>query len=198
MKKKTKILSLLIVLVLICCSGVTVNAASYANAKAHAALKRQLKADKQRYYQYSSSKMRYVYVDINGDHIDELITEPGYGYLTQAIYSYKNRTVKTVAAVGQGTFTKYYPKHKVIYIKNSGHMGYLCDYYYKQSKTGVYKLVAQVGKDYGSRSYDSKPIKTTYYIGNKKTSKAKYSQYIKKMLKGEKGKNFSSLKWKRY
>lgn len=77
-------------------------------------------------------------------------------------------------------------------------MGYLCDYYYKQSKTGVYKLVAQVGKDYGSRSYDSKPIKTTYYIGNKKTSKAKYSQYIKKMLKGEKGKNFSSLKWKRY
>ena len=142
--------------------------------------------------------MRYVYVDINGDHIDELITEPGYGYLTQAIYSYENRTVKTVAAVGQGTFTKYYPKHKVIYIKNSGHMGYLCDYYYKQSKTGVYKLVAQVGKDYGSRSYDSKPIKTTYYIGNKKTSKAKYSQYIKKMLKGEKGKNFSSLKWKRY
>lgn len=197
MKKKTKILSLLIVLVLICCSGVTVDAASNANAKAHAALKRQLKADKQKYYQYSSSKMRYVYVDINGDHIDELITEPGYGYLTQAIYSYKNRTVKTVAAVGQGTFTKYYPKHKVIYIKNSGHMGYLCDYY-KQSKTGVYKLVAQVGKDYGSRSYDYKPIKTTYYIGNKKTSKAKYSQYIKKMLKGEKGKNFSSLKWKRY
>ena len=41
MKKKTKILSLLIVLVLICCSGVTVNAASKANAKAHAALKRQ-------------------------------------------------------------------------------------------------------------------------------------------------------------
>ena len=197
MKKKTKILSLLIALVLICCSGVTVNAASTANAKAHAALKRQLKADKQRSL-YSDSKMRYAYADINGDHIDELITEPGYGYLTQAIYSYKNRTIKPVAAVGQGTFTKYYPKHKVIYIKNSGHMGYLCDYYYKQSKTGVYKLVAQVGKDYGSRSYDSKPIKTTYYIGNKKTSKAKYSQYIKKMLKGEKGKNFSSLKWKRY
>ena len=199
MKKKARLMSLLFALVLICCcSVVTVNAKSAANTKAHKALNRQLKTDKRRYYSYRSSKMRYAYADINGDHIDELITEPGYGYLTQAIYAYKNNSVKKIASVGQGYFTKYYPKHKVIYIKNSGHMGYLSDYYYKQTSNGTYKLVAQVGKYYGNRSYDSKPIRTTYYINDKKTTKAKYSKYVKKLVKGEKGKSFSSLKWKRY
>ena len=45
--------------------------------------------------------LKYVYADIDGDHVDELITVPGYGYLTQAIYDYQNGKVKTVAVVGQ-------------------------------------------------------------------------------------------------
>lgn len=197
MKKKVRFISFLFAFVMIFCFVVPVSAEN-ANTRAHKALNRQLKADKRNYYSYRSSKMRYVYADINGDHIDELITEPGYGYLTQAIYAYKNNTVKNIANVGQGTFTKYYPKHKIIFIKNSGHMGYLCDYYYKQSGNGTYKLVAYVGRDYGNRSYNEKPIKTKYYVGGKQTTKAKYTKYTKSLINGEKGKNFSALKWKRY
>ena len=139
----------------------------------------------------------YVYADIDGDHVAELITESAYGYLTQAIYDYQNGNVRRVATVGQGNYTKYYPKHKVIYIKNSGHMGVLCDYYYKYVK-GTYKMAARAQKDYGNRSYDEKPVKITYTVNDKKVTKAEYSAYVKKLIKGEKGKSFSKLKWKRY
>ena len=170
-------------------------AMSARNKKAHKALTTQLKKDKRKYCSYG--KLKYVYADIDGDHVDELITVPGYGYLTQAIYDYQNGNVRRVAAVGQGNFTKYYPKHKVIYIKNSGHMGVLCDYYYKYVK-GTYKMAARAQKDYGNRSYDEKPVKITYTVNDKKVTKAEYSAYVKKLIKGEKGKSFSKLKWKRY
>lgn len=199
MKKNVKLMSLLFTLVLICCcSIVTVNAQSTANAKAHKVLHRQLKADKERYFSHNSYKMRYAYADINGDHIDELITEPNYRGLTQTIYAYKNNSIKNIASVEYGYFTKYYPKHKVIYIKNSGHMGHLFDCYYKQTSNGTYKLVALAGRYYGNFSQGSKPLRTSYYINNKETTKAKYSKYVKKLVKSEKGKSFSSLKWKKY
>ena len=198
MKKSTRILSLLLALVMLFTVPTPAYAMSARNKKAHKALTTQLKKDKRKYCSYG--KLKYVYADIDGDHVDELITVPGYGYLTQAIYDYQNGKVKTVAVVGQGTFTRFYRKNKIITIKNSGHMGVLYDYYMKYSSSShKYKIVAYAQKDYGNRSYDEKPISTTYHVNNKQTSKSKYQAYIKKLsAKKETGIRFSSLKWKRY
>ena len=197
MKKSSKIIASLLVIVLVLMSPMSVYAMSQQNIIAQQALKKQLIADKRQYCNWGRDKIKYAYADIDGDNVLELITEPGYGYLTQAIYDYQNGNVRRVATVGQGNFTKYYPKHKVIYIKNSGHMGVLCDYYYKYVK-GTYKMAARAQKDYGNRSYDEKPVKITYYVHDQKATKAKYSAYIKKLIKNETGKSFSKLKWKRY
>lgn len=141
MKKSTRILSLLLALVMLFTVPTPAYAMSARNKKAHKALTTQLKKDKRRYCSYG--KLKYVYADIDGDHVDELITVPGYGYLTQAIYDYQNGKVKTVAVVGQGTFTRFYRKNKIITIKNSGHMGVLYDYYMKYSSSShKYKTVA--------------------------------------------------------
>ena len=151
MKKSMKVIASLLAVVLLFMSPSPTYAMSQQNTIAHQALKKQIIADKRKYCNWVRPKIKYVYADIDGDHVSELITEPGYGYLTQAIYDYQNGKVKNVASVGQGSFTKYYPKHKVLYVKNSGHMGVLCDYYYKYVN-GTYKLVACAEKD----------LKTTY------------------------------------
>ena len=196
-KKSIKVITVLLAMVMLFVSSSSVSAMSLQNTIAHRALKQQIIADKRQYCNFGMTTIKYVYADIDGDHVAELITEPGYGYLTQAIYDYQNGNVRRVATVGQGNITKYYPKHKVIYIKNSGHMGVLCDYYYKYVK-GTYKMAARAQKDYGNRSYDEKPVKITYTVNDKKVTKAEYSAYVKKLIKGEKGKSFSKLKWKRY
>lgn len=178
MKKNTRILSLLLALVMLFTVPTPAYAMSARNKKAHKALTTQLKKDKRKYCSYG--KLKYVYADIDGDYVDELITVPGYGYLTQAIYDYQNGRVKNVAVVGQGTFTRFYRKNKIITIKNSGHMGVLYDYYMKYSSSShKYKIVAYAQKDYGSRSYDEKPISTTYYVNNKQTSKIQISGLYK-------------------
>lgn len=197
MKKKFRIVLLLFTLMLICCTPVSANAMSTANKKAHKAFTSQLKKDKKQYCNFARTKLQYAYADIDGDKVDELITVPGYGYLYQAIYDYKSGKIKSIAGVGQGSFTKYYPKKKVIYINKSGHMGVLCDFYLKPVK-GVYKAVAYAKYDYGSRSYSQKPEKTTYYVNDKVVSKKSYTAYVKKIIKGENGKTFKSLKWKTY
>ena len=56
-------------------------------------------------------------------------------------------------------------------------------------------MAARAQKDYGNRSYDEKPVKVTYTVNDKKVTKAEYSAYVKKLIKGEKGKSFSKLKW---
>lgn len=197
MKKIMKVIASLLAVVLLFMSPSPTYAMSQQNTIAHQALKKQIIADKRKYCNWVRPKIKYVYADIDGDHVSELITEPGYGYLTQAIYDYQNGKVKNVASVGQGSFTKYYPKHKVLYVKNSGHMGVLCDYYYKYVN-GTYKLVACAEKDYGNRSYDEKPEQIIYTVKGQEVTKAEYSAYTKKIIKNESGKSFSKLKWKRY
>ena len=194
-KKSIKVITVLLAMVMLFVSSSSVSAMSLQNTIAHRALKQQIIADKRQYCNFGMTTIKYVYADIDGDHVAELITEPGYGYLTQAIYDYQNGNVRRVATVGQGNFTKYYPKHKVIPNKDIKE-----DYnsnYYKYVK-GTYKMAARAQKDYGNRSYDEKPVKVTYTVNDKKVTKAEYSAYVKKLIKGEKGKSFSKLKWKRY
>lgn len=197
MKKKSRILLLLFTMILIFCVPVSANAMSSANKKAHKAFTSQLKRDKKRYCTSWNPKLKYVYADVDGDKVDELITVPGFGALYQTIYDYRNGKVTCVASVGQGSFTKYYPKHKVIYINKSGHMGVLCDYYLKFG-SGKYKIVAYAKYDYGRRSYTQKPERTTYYVNNKVVNKKRYTDYTKKLVQSEKSKSFQSLKWKKY
>lgn len=197
MKKSKRILSLFLALIMLCCTPMSVNAMSAKNIEAHKALKKQVLADKEKYHPntWYPDTMRYAFADIDGDHVDELITVPGYGYLSQIAYDYKNGKVRKVATVSQGSFTRYYPKRKVIFVKNSGHMGYLTDYYYKM-KGNSYKLVASEAKSYGNRSYDEKPEKVTYYVNGKQTTRKAYRAYVKTLTQNTTVKKFSSLKWK--
>ena len=139
-KKSIKVITVLLAMVMLFVSSSSVSTMSLQNTIAHRALKQQIIADKRQYCNFGMTTIKYVYADIDGDHVAELITEPGYGYLTQAIYDYQN----------------------------------------------------------GNVSYDEKPVKITYTVNDKKVTKAEYSAYVKKLIKGEKGKSFSKLKWKRY
>lgn len=197
MKRKSRMLLLLFTMMLICSMPVSANAMSATNKKAHKAFTSQLKKDKKQFCSFSKSKLKYVYADIDGDKVDELITEPGYGYCSQIIYDYQNGKVKSVAVCSQGTFTTYYPKHKAIFIKKSGHMGYLSDFYLKFNGKS-YKWVATASYEYKTYDYSKRPSKTTYAVKSKAVSKKQYIAYTKKVVKGEKGKSFKSLKWKKY
>lgn len=198
MKKAKRILFVLFTMLLVCYVPVSAHAMSAANKKAHRAFLTQIRKDKKQYRStFIGEKLKYTYLDVDGDKVDELITVPGYANFYQAIYNYKNGKVSYVAGVGQGSFTKYYPKHKVIYINKSGHMGTLCDYYLKYTR-GSYERVANVQYDYGPREYTEKPLCTTYFIKNKKVSRKQYVTYVRRLVKGEKGKSFKTLKWKKY
>ena len=63
---------------------------SQQNIIAQQALKKQLIADKRQYCKWGRNQIKYAYADVDGDNVLELITEPGYGYLTQAVYDYQN------------------------------------------------------------------------------------------------------------
>lgn len=198
MKKGVKLFWLFLCAMVIFSVPIQANAMTKANKKAHTAFKKQLKKAKKTFGMGSKSyKIKYAYVDVDGDKVDELIIYPGFGYCSQVIYDYQKGKSKEVCVASQGNFTRYYPKLKVIYIKNSGHMGVLHDTYYKW-KSGKYVGVAEVWKDYGSRSYNEKPVSTTYFLNGKKASKAKYKAYVKRLIKTASGKKFSGIKWKLY
>lgn len=197
MKKIIKTLSVVLAMVLLCSSPVPVHAASAKNTAAHKALKKQIKSDKKQYCKLRNEKLTYAFADIDGDKVDELITMPGFGYLTYAVYDYKNGTVKRVSTIGHGSYVYYYPKKKLLY-SECAHMGYMWTTYYKYSN-GKYKVVAQVMKDYTDRSYEAaKPKSSKYYVNGKKVTKAKYNKFVKSLKKGDKAKKTSSLKWKKY
>lgn len=101
-KKSIKVITVLLAMVMLFVSSSSVSAMSLQNTIAHRALKQQIIADKRQYCNFGMTTIKYVYADIDGDHVAELITEPGYGYLTQAIYDYQNGNVRRVATVGQG------------------------------------------------------------------------------------------------
>lgn len=179
----------------------TVFALSKANEAAHKAFKTTLKNSKKQFFEGTKEKLRYAYADVDGDKIDELIISPGFGYYGEGVFDYKSGKVKEAAVVGQGTFTIFYPTNKVISVKNSGHMGILNDYYYKQnSKTGVYKVVAHIEKVYADDDieYKKAPVKTTYYKNDKKVSKATFVSYAKSLKKDSTVLTRKKLKWHKY
>ena len=127
MKKSNKIIASLLVMVLALMSPMSVYAMSQQNIIAQQALKKQLIADKRQYCKWGRNQIKYAYADVDGDNVLELITEPGYGYLTQAVYDYQNGTVRNVASVGQEYFScqcgfidrKFSEHYNGIYINES-------------------------------------------------------------------------------
>ncbi len=191
---KKRILYVLCCLFIISTISIPVTDISAAtNKNAHTAFKKELPKLEKKYGGILGG-LAYAYKDVDGDNIDELIIEPGYGYYFQGIYKYKKGRVVQVCAIGQGPFKKYYPQKKVIYSKKTGHMGVLVDHYFKWSN-GTYKIVASVQRTY-SGDYDKAPDTVEYFINNKKTTKKRYQSYTKKLIKGDKGRTFSSIKWK--
>ena len=73
-------------------------------------------------------------------------------------------------------------------------MGVLTDNYFKWNN-GTYKIVAYVVRTY-SGDYDKAPDTVEYFINNKKTTKKRYQSYTKNLIKGDKGRTFSSIKWR--
>ena len=197
MKITTRRNAMVFVLLVMMLGTVMCSTETYAaskNSKAHAVFRTQIRIDK---YRFNTFYLDYAYVDLDNDKVDELITYPNYGYCTQIIYKYKNGRAVKILETGQGTFTSYYKRKRVIFMKDYGHMGTLMDIYYKY-KGGRYVNVASVQKYYGSRSYDQAPLTRTYYIGQRKVSYSKYAAYVRKLIKGDTVKKFKKLKWKKY
>lgn len=197
MKKLRKIMFMVIVFVL-CITAVPVEAqaASSKNKKAHKAYQKQLKKDKKK-YRSGKEKLKYAYKDLNGDGIDELITEPDFGYCSQIIYTYKGGKVKKLIEVGQGEFTQYYKKNRVLHYYGS-HMSNSHDEYYK-FQNNKYKCVAHKDVEFDWNMETEEEIYTTsYYVKGKKVDKKVYTSYIKKLTKGDKAKSFRKIKRKKY
>lgn len=196
--RKLKKLMLMVIVFALCITAVPLQteAASSKNRKAHKAYKRQLKKDKKK-YRSGKEKIKYAYKDLNGDGIDELITEPEYGYCSQIIYTYKGGKVKKLVEVGQGEFMKYWRKNKVLYYYG-GHGDSEYDEYYKL-QNNKYRRIAYkaVVFDYNMET-DEEIYTTSYYVKGKKVDKRTYTSYIKKLTKGEKAKSFRKIKRKKY
>lgn len=180
----------------------TVYAITKENRTAHIELKKTLKKMKAQFCDDEFNKtLPYVFKDVDGDKIDELLIMPGFGYYTEGIFDYKNGKVVEAATVGQGEFTTFYTTNKVIYIHNSGHMGVLYDYYYKQNtKTNKYTCVAYVEKEYAQDDYEyaKAPVKVTYYKRDKVVTKTEYTKYVKALKKNSKIMRGSKIKWSEY
>lgn len=167
------------------------------NKKAHKAFMGQVKADKEKYLDRSGgTKLKYIFIDLDGDNVDELITYPGYGVVSQIIYDLKNGAVIEVETLSQCEIQSFYAKTKVIYTAGA-HMGTFSNSYYKISK-GIMKNVA-LENGYWYDQYDNLLEKPSYetYINGEKVSRAKYQKFIKSLKKGKK-KDFSKIKWKEY
>lgn len=195
--KKSKTIELLMFLIVICITATTVKsyAANSVNKEVRSAYLKQVKKDKKE-YKSNNEKISYAFKDLNGDGIDELITYPGYGFCTEIIYTYNKGKVKEIANVGQGDFSKFYKKNKVLYCER-GHMDVYNDEYYKfKGKKLIRKAyrLEIVEWDNGAN-----PVTTyEYYINDNNVSKDRYEKYVKKLTKGDKAQSLSKIKWKTY
>lgn len=73
-KKSIKVITVLLAMVMLFVSTSSVSAMSLQNTIAHRALKQQIIADKRQYCNFGMTTIKYVYADIDGDHVAELIT----------------------------------------------------------------------------------------------------------------------------
>lgn len=199
-QKKLRLILLSLCAALLC--AYPAQAMTKANKIAHRALFKQLMLSYASLDSFSQSEgLKYRYLDVDNDKTDELIIYPGFGFYSQGIYDYRKGETREVCVSSQGTFTRYNKKKRTITVLNSGHMGGLCDYYYKL-QSGKYRLMAWCSKDYngntpsGGIDYSLPPVKTTYYVNDRQTTKDAYKLFVRRMTRG---KNYRfPAKWKTF
>ena len=167
------------------------------NEKAHKAFMKQVKSDKEKYGSISGEKLKYLFVDLNGDKIDELITYPGYG--TQIVYAYKGGKVNEIIGFDHSEINYYFKKTGVIYVTGAT-MRTIWGRYYNFDN-GIFECIADY-KVYGDQNFFDESTSTyyyydTYYIKGKEVSYVKYQEYVKSLEKGEKI-DFSEVRWDEY
>lgn len=165
------------------------------NQKAHQAFMKQIKEDKKNYI-YGDGQIKYLFIDLDGDEIDELITYPGYGFISQVVYDYKNGKVIEAGNLSHCEIQSFYVESNVIYASGA-QMGTAFDAYYK-FKNGKLSEIA-VKNEYWYDLNGNLLKKPTYdtYINEKKVSRTRFQKYVKTLTKG-KQKDFSKIKWKEY
>lgn len=154
------------------------------NSKAHAAYKRLLPKCVEKYDAVSQGSLPYAVVDLDGNGVDELIIEPGWGYCTQVVYTYTNGRVVKAREFGHCWFDlRYWRATDVVYAE-SGHQGVITKAYFKMTSTGKLKAVAwSVNTEY-LKSNGELGWKHQYYVKGKKVSKTTCASYVKKLKKG--------------
>lgn len=190
---KFKKIIIMMVMMAVCITAIPIpaQAASAKNKKARKAYVVQLKKDKKR-WKNEGSKIGYVYADLNGDGVEELITRSGNKYLTGvSIYTYKQGKVKRVydTEVFSLKCLKYYKSKKVLYELNSSGLDDDSEGYYKFSGN-KYKLKCGSCVN-GKKYYDC-------FVNGKTKSASAYKKYVKSLVKKSKAKSFNKLKWKKY
>lgn len=146
----------------------------------------------------TGKEVQCVFFDMNNDKIPELLwTEDGGFHVT--IWAYVNGTVKKIDWI-RGAFLKIYPTRK-IYFHGGTSTGQYWRNYCKFDGEKSITLTEKYGNDCTNAvtgkdkplSQKGKMAPYRYSIGNKVVSKKKYNKYIKKLLKGAKGKE---INWK--
>lgn len=176
------------------CLPADASAAASKNAKAHAAFEKYVwtkLVSNQFDSAYPYEHVPVAFFDIDKDGIDEMLTymeSPAYPAYT--IYSYRKGKVKVAGGEAQVTELNIYPKTHVVSMSSKG-----SDNWYGES---TYKVSAGKSVYLAARNWrfndNGAIVERTYYIKNKKVSKAKYSKYAKSLKKGKKTTR-SSLVW---
>lgn len=195
-EKKHAMRLLIGIMALTLCVGMVtpVQAASSKNAKAHKAYEKQIRKDQRKYCPGDDAYLYYTHKDLNGDGVDELITQPGLGYCSELVYTYKKGKVKRIAAFGNYWGISKYYKKKGVLLCEGDYGGLSGQIYYKLKGT---KLVTKARRE---GTYDMETDKTAYayYVNERKVSKQKYNSYVKQLTKGAKAKSLINIKWKTY
>lgn len=130
--------------------------------------------------------LRYI-TDLNGDGSKELLLAyNGYYHLfTQK--KGKVKYVSTFAAHNSGYGVIYYHKKTKTFALSAYEGGKMGSYTVFRYSGGKLKVVARLHEQLGDMAFREK---TTYYVNNKKASKAKYKKYWKKYTKGRKMRDY--------
>lgn len=166
------------------------------NQKVHKAYMKQVKADKKNYV-YGDGKLKYIFIDLDGDTIDELITYPECNMPDQIIYTYSKGTVRQIDMLNYCRIDVYYEStHITQSTYDNWNIG-MKEVSYSRWKNGNNVCIASESCQYMyDYSFVDEPIWHTF-INEKEVSKTKYLKYIETLKKG-KMIDFSKITWKKY
>lgn len=166
------------------------------NQKAHQAFLKQVKEDKKSYV-YGDGKLKYLFIDLDGDAIDELITYPECNMPDQIIYTYKKGTMRQIDVLNYCRLDEFYESTHVTQSTYDNWNAGMKQVSYSRWNNGDNVCIASKSCQY-MYEYNliDRPIWHTF-ISEKEVSKVKYQNYVKTLKQGKKI-DFSKAKWREY